>query len=154
MQEVRTLLKWLIRFARLYWSIRKPQTMGCRAIVTSKDQVLLVRLTYDAGWYLPGGGVKKGESFSEALRRELREECGIEVRNMQILQLYFSTKEGKYDHIALYEVSDFEQNAVVSSSEIRDVQFFSLHDLPPDTSPATRKRLEEYKQRAFLTETW
>lgn len=61
--------------ARIYWRLTKPRTIGVRAVLLdSDDRVALVRHTYTDQWYLPGGGVKKGESMEAALRRELEEE--------------------------------------------------------------------------------
>ena len=50
------------------------------AILRRGDRILLVRQekggqTY---WLLPGGGVNYGESLTEALHRELVEECGLD----------------------------------------------------------------------------
>ena len=52
-----------------------------RALVIDDDQqVLLVRFEFPAGtrWALPGGGLDVGESHLDALRRELREEIGLD----------------------------------------------------------------------------
>lgn len=53
------------------------------AIVRRKDEILLVKqrgrddpISY---WTIPGGVVENGETLSEALRREIREEAGIDV---------------------------------------------------------------------------
>jgi ADP-ribose pyrophosphatase YjhB (NUDIX family) len=50
------------------------------ALLRWQDRVLLCR--HEKGgreyWLLPGGGVNSGESLTDALHRELREECGIE----------------------------------------------------------------------------
>jgi nucleoside triphosphatase len=56
------------------------------AVVTDDDGgVLLCRMSPDRGvfpgqWALPGGGVEPGERIEAALRREVREELGIELR--------------------------------------------------------------------------
>lgn len=51
-------------------------------IVDAANRVLLVQRGHEPAlgqWSLPGGSVEAGESMSEALRREVREETGLEV---------------------------------------------------------------------------
>jgi 8-oxo-dGTP diphosphatase len=52
------------------------------AIVRKDDQVLLVRRGQEPAkgrWVIPGGAVELGEATEEAVRREIREESGIEI---------------------------------------------------------------------------
>lgn len=51
-----------------------------RAVVLDPDQrILLVRFEFPDGvvWATPGGGIEPGESYEEALVRELEEEAGL-----------------------------------------------------------------------------
>lgn len=62
----------------------KPQREAARAIVlTAQREVLLLCLrSPDSGqlfWITPGGGLEPGESVEECIRRELREEVGLEL---------------------------------------------------------------------------
>ena len=60
-------------------------------ILTDADgRVLLCRMADGRGvfpgqWALPGGGVEPGERIDDALRREVREELGIELASWQPL---------------------------------------------------------------------
>lgn len=49
------------------------------ALVTNEEgKILLVKSPW-RGWEYPGGLIEPGESFQEALHREIREEAGVEV---------------------------------------------------------------------------
>jgi 8-oxo-dGTP pyrophosphatase MutT (NUDIX family) len=54
----------------------RPAVYG---LVLHEGKVLLVRVRSDGTFYLPGGGLEVGERLAEGLRREVREETGIEV---------------------------------------------------------------------------
>lgn len=147
--------KWLYNVARVYWKIRRPVTLGSRAIVIQDGTVLLVRLTYMDGWYLPGGGVKRGESFQEAVIREVAEECGLQAVRPRLLQLFHSRNEGKIDHIALFEITEYSAiPGAKSDAEIAELAFFPIDNLPEGTTPATRRRIQEYSLQYFSAERW
>ena len=75
------------------------------------NKVFLVRHSYVAGWHLPGGGVEVGETFLEALRRELVEEGRIELTGEPVLHgLFFNGHVSRRDHVAVYVVRQFRQD--------------------------------------------
>ena len=62
------------------------------AIIRKNDEVLLakkIEKPHPAGlegkWHFPGGVVKPGETLEEALRREMREEIGIEIEINELI---------------------------------------------------------------------
>src|SRR5438105_15663653 len=57
--------------------------VGVGAVVLSRGRVLLARrgrAPAEGRWSLPGGLVELGETSVDAARREVAEECGIQVR--------------------------------------------------------------------------
>ncbi len=65
--------------------------IGVGGVVFFDGRVVLVKRRYEplAGrWSLPGGAVEVGETLRDGLRRELREEIGIEARVGQLVELF------------------------------------------------------------------
>ncbi len=123
----------------------RGMTLGTRtAVIEGSARVLLVRHNYTPGWFLPGGGVERGETIYQAAVRELREEAGIVANEEPLLHGVFLNDENfPGDHVACFVVRRFTREAVVKSLEIAEVQFFPLDALPDDTSGGTRRRLAE-----------
>ena len=145
----------LYRVHQVYKRFAAPITLGCRAIVVQDDKVLLVRHSYKEGWYLPGGAVDRKESLPQAIARELLEECHIEVREPELVAMYFSELEGRSDHVALYLVKNFIKIAGRRHDpEIAAREFFPLAQLPQECSPATKRRLNEFKSGSPKPERW
>ncbi|WP_454886930.1 NUDIX domain-containing protein [Sphingomonas oryzagri] len=141
----------IARAARLWWAVRRPRTLGVRALVLDgADRVALVKHTYLPNWYLPGGGVKRRERFATALARELREEIALTGFQIErILGIYRNGSEHKDDHVAIFVVRTVTPIADIraaDSFEIEAAQWFALDALPPDISPASRRRIEEWQR--------
>jgi ADP-ribose pyrophosphatase YjhB (NUDIX family) len=149
----------IARGARLWWAIRRPRTLGVRALVLDgAERVALVKHTYLPGWYLPGGGVKKRESFGAALIREVREEIGLaDVRLDRVLGVYRSAAEGKDDHVVVFVVRTAGATADIRATdalEIEAAQWFALDALPEDMSPASLRRIGEYRRGEVGVGAW
>ena len=61
-------------------------TIGVGVIVENSDGEILLQKRKDNGkWAIIGGGMEIGESFEEVIRREAREETGIELGELRLL---------------------------------------------------------------------
>ncbi len=80
--------KFLYSVYRLRWAVTRPITLGVRLMLVKDGQILLVKPTYQDGWYFPGGGVKKHETLEQAARREAKEEIGAELGQLEFLGVF------------------------------------------------------------------
>ena len=147
----------LRRLFHLYWRFARGMTLGVRGVVLDGDaKVFLVRHSYVSGWHLPGGGVEVGETFGDALRRELMEEGRIEVAGEPALHgLFFNSHVSRRDHVAVYVVRHFRQDRMPEANhEIVACGFFEAGALPDGTTEGTRLRIEEVLDGKAPIATW
>ena len=65
--------------------------VGVGAIILERDRVLMAqrgKQPLKGCWSLPGGLLELGEELADGLRREVREETGLEVRPLGILEVF------------------------------------------------------------------
>jgi ADP-ribose pyrophosphatase YjhB (NUDIX family) len=147
----------LRRVFHLYWRFARGMTLGVRAVVLDADnRVFLVKHSYVSGWHLPGGGVEVGETFRDALQRELLEEGRIDlVGEPSLLGIFFNSHVSRRDHVAVYVFRQFRQDRMPEPNrEIVACGFFDADRLPPDTTTGTRLRIAEMLENRPIMVTW
>lgn len=136
------------------FSLLAKRTIGVRMLLIHDEKVLLVKHTYQPGWYTVGGGVERGETPQVAMARELKEEAGVTLTSpLQLFSVYHRRNEKRDDYIIFYVAHGGIQEPV-SSAEIAERQWFALDSLPEDITPATNRRIQEYLGKKTINEQW
>jgi len=85
--------------------------IGVGAVIFRKDEVLLVRRGKPplyGRWSLPGGVVHPEEDMKSALKREVREECGIDVEVFDLIDIFEYIEKDEENRVKYhYIVFDF-----------------------------------------------
>jgi ADP-ribose pyrophosphatase len=81
-------------------------------------------------WEMPTGGVKPGESLLQAARRELREEVGYDVAQLEPISTYYTSKSVMHETAHLYVGRDLTQaGAVPDETEFLEIQAFPFESV-------------------------
>ncbi|MCF1492340.1 NUDIX domain-containing protein [Agrobacterium vitis] len=148
--------KCVVRLLHVYFAITRGMTLGVRAACFDEDgRIFLVRHTYLPGWYMPGGGVERGETANQALEKELREEGNLVMTASPVLlQSYLNRTASRRDHVLFYRTLVRQTAPRLPDREIAESGFFPLDALPEGISPATRRRLAELVTDGPYADFW
>ena len=128
--------RWGVRFFEPRFNV----TAGA-VITDDSGRVLLLEHFFRAGsgWGIPGGFLEKGEQPEEALRRELREEIGLELESAEIALVRTLRQPIQVEIIFRCRPrgSVGRRNA-----EIKSAGWFALDQLPPALSRDQRGLIE------------
>ncbi len=127
--------------------------------VIKDGKVLLVKRAHPPNkgyWAIPGGKVEYGETLEQAVKREIREETGLDVEVLDLMAVIQLIKEG-FHYVILDFVCQVVGGDLRPGSDAEEVKFFSLEELEKvETTPTTREMLLRYykgeKMPMFVTE--
>lgn len=139
------------------WSrASRGMTLGVRAIATDAEgRVMLVEHTYLPGWWLPGGGVDRGETTHDAVVRELREEAGlIATAPPRLLSIHSNETFFPGDHVVVFAIDAFDIGERTSHGEIARADWFHPDALPETTNRPSRARIHEALGRCPADPRW
>lgn len=139
---------WLIRIGHRvlvgWWWLTRPTTDGVKGLVFHHDAILLVRQSYgDRRYTIPGGGVKRTESFATAAARELHEETQV-TTSLQYFGQYQQEIEYKHDTVHCFVGSVTTATAVPDGAEVTEAEWFPVTALPRDRAPSVDRILALY----------
>jgi len=123
-------------------------TLGVRILLVRDGKVVLVKHSYQDAWFLPGGGVKRGETLEQAIRREAAEECGAVLHQVDFIGTYTNFVEYKSDHVSLFLSKDFTLHEK-RDHEIEMVSTFPFEELPANTSPGSRRKIAAFSNESL-----
>jgi ADP-ribose pyrophosphatase YjhB (NUDIX family) len=141
---------------RAWWRLSRSMTLGVRGVAEDANgQILLVRHTYKEGWYLPGGGVERGQTAEQALVMEMQQEAGVGVVGApELFGVYLNEPGFRGDHVFLFRALTWRAVRADNRGEISELGFFPRMALPAGTTPATRARLAEIYDGAPRSPYW
>jgi len=132
--------------------------VGIGAVIVKENKVLLVKRAGEPGkglWSIPGGLVEIGESIRDAVRREVKEETGLDVRVDEIAdvtEIIIRDEENRVKHH--YVIIDFFavplKGELKASSDALEVRWVEFKDLKNYSLTNTVKKL--FKKLGFLEE--
>jgi 8-oxo-dGTP diphosphatase len=136
------------RSDRLY---PKRPLVGVGAVVWNGEAVLLERrgrAPAQGTWALPGGLIELGETAEAAVAREVREECGIDVRPGPILGLFEPLErdlEGRirYQYVVIDFLAHYVSGELAVGDDAADARWVAPADLDQyELLPLARRFIE------------
>jgi len=130
----------------------KQPIMSVGAIIIDKNRVLLIRRAAPPGeglWAIPGGIVKLGEKLEDAVKREVKEETGLEVevgKLIDLVEVLIKDEKGRIEYH--YIIADYEAKVIggklKASSDALEAKWFNLNEIEKiEATKSTKKILKK-----------
>lgn len=121
--------------------------LGKRSI---NEETADTELKGEGTWTMPGGKIEYGESFEETAIREVKEETGINLKNVKVICINNDKNEhAHFVTIGLFSEEFEGEVQVLEPDEITEWKWFDLEDLPSPLYFPSERILGNYKEKKF-----
>jgi len=127
--------------------------VGVGGVVVHRRRALLIRRAAEplkGQWSIPGGMLELGEGLAEGVRRELKEETGLDVEPVEMVAVFDRiTREGervKYHYVIVDYVCRLEGGQLKPASDVTDARWVRREEMPEYnlTEMATKVILQSF----------
>ena len=115
----------------ILWVGNRKFIIGIAALIfNERGEILLFKHTYrtDCDWGFPGGYLKGREDPGDAIKREIWEEAGLQVRILGLLEIIRSEEMPRLE--VLFRAELLGELRFKPSHEVSEARFFPLDGLP------------------------
>jgi len=142
MRLVTLALRFIYPLVKFYWFIFRPEGYGVKCVIRDDSEILFVRHTYGKKfWNFPGGAIRKNENPEEAAKREIREELGIEIDNVEKIGEFIDTSNYKRDNIICFSGRAITKNFQINKLEILEAGWYKPPTIPKPLSKIAQRIL-------------
>jgi len=115
----------------------KQPLVGVGGVLIDRRRVLLIRRGSEplkGEWSIPGGLLEVGEELAEGVRRELKEETGLDVEPLEIVaafdRIMREGKRVKYHYVIIDYVCRLKSGRLRPASDVVEARWVHPKDLP------------------------
>ena len=111
--------------------------VAVHAVILKEGHILLVKRAKEPSkgkWSIPGGRIELGETIYEAAKREVLEECSVEIEIERVLDVADSIiRDGDscifYHFILIYLLAHYKDGDVKAQSDAEDAKWITTNEL-------------------------
>jgi len=111
--------------------------IGVGGVIISNHRALLIRRgnpPLEGHWSIPGGLLEIGETLLEGVKRELREETGIEVRPLDLIEVFERIEldgsgRARYHYVVLDYLCEAVSGEARAGSDVTHAAWASAEEL-------------------------
>jgi ADP-ribose pyrophosphatase YjhB (NUDIX family) len=116
----------------------KRPLIGVGALIFRRDRILMAQRGKEPlknWWSLPGGALELGERLKDGVRREVREETGLEIRPLGVLEIFEriildASGAPEYHYVLIDYICRIVGGELLAGDDVCAVEWVRQRDLP------------------------
>ena len=130
-----------------------PRFAANAIILNDQKEILLAQRhqrPFTGAWDFPGGHIYVDETIEENLKRELREELGVESEMGELFQVYSDKGHSpKFADVVAFYFTTIKSQNFIRNIEMQDFKYFPLSNLPAEIAYHNEGALADIREFIF-----